>query len=85
MWMTDGDKCYIYACQKAQVLAAIPEGTMIGSVLEVHIVKILNRYGMEVAIPSLANPMNTSYVIKSRETERFVNEIDDHKRRAEVQ
>ena len=34
---------------------------------------------MEVAIPSIANPMNTSYVVISREEERFVNELHDYK------
>ena len=60
-------------------LAAIPEGTIIGPVLEVHIVKILDGYGIEVAIPSIANPANTTYVVISRETSRVVNEIHDHK------
>ena len=64
---------------KTQVLAAIPAGTIIGPVLEVHIVKILDGYGTEVAIPSNADPVNTSYVVISRETERFVNEVHDHK------
>ena len=41
--------------------------------------KILDGYGTEVAIPSIASPMDTSYVVKSRETERFENEIHDHK------
>ena len=60
-------------------MAAIPEGTTIGPVLEVHVVKILDGYGIEVAIPSIATPENTSYVVISREKERFVNEIHDHK------
>ena len=40
---------------------------------------ILDGHGIEVANPSIANPANTSYVVISRETERFVNEINDHK------
>ena len=60
-------------------MAAFPEGTIIGPVLEVRIVKILDEYGMEVAIPSIVRPVNTSYVVISRGTERFVNEIHDHK------
>ena len=64
---------------KAQALAAIPEGTIIGPVLEVHIVEILDEYGIEVAIPSIANPTFTSYVVISRDAERFVTEIHDHK------
>ena len=54
----------------AQTLAAIPEGTIIGPVLELHIVKILDGYGIEFAIPSIANPTYTSYAGISREAER---------------
>ena len=36
---------------------------------------MIDLYGIEVAIPIA----NTSYVVLSRETERFVNEIHDHK------
>ena len=60
-------------------MGAIPEGTLIGPVFEVRIATILDGYGIEVAISSVAHPMNTSYVVISRETERFVNEIHDHK------
>ena len=56
-------------------MAAIAEGTIIGPVLEVLVVKTLDGYGIEVAIPPVASPMNTSYVVTSRETDRFVNEI----------
>ena len=34
--------------------------TTIGPVLEVRIVKILEDYGIEIAIPSIAKPANTS-------------------------
>ena len=64
---------------KAQALAALPEGTIIGPILEVRIVKIHGEYGIEVAIPSIANSTYTSYVVISREAERFVNEIHDHR------
>ena len=49
---------------------------MIGLVLDVRIVKILEEHGAE---PSIAKPANTCYVVVSRETECFVNEIHDHK------
>ena len=55
------------------------EGTIIGPVLEVQIVKILDGYGIEIAIPSIDNPVNTSYVVISTETQRFLNETHDHK------
>ena len=69
----------MFEFSKTIALAAIPEGTTNGPVLEVYFVKKIDRYGIEVAIPSVANPMNTSYVVISREEERFVNEIHDHK------
>ena len=34
---------------------------------------------VEVAIQSIANPENTSYVVITREAERLVNDIHDHK------
>ena len=64
---------------KTKALAAVPEGTTIGPVLEVHIVEILDGYGMEFAIQSFSNPENTSHVVIAREAERFVSEIHDHK------
>ena len=70
------------AYPKTRALAAVPVGTIIGPAIEVHIVKILDEYGIEVAIPSICRPKDTSYVVISSETERFVNEI--HKHNAEV-
>ena len=66
--------------RKTQALAAVSESTIIGPVLELHVVKILDGSEIEVAIPSVANSMDTSYVVDSRETERFVNEIHDRKK-----
>ena len=63
---------------KAQALCAIPAGTKIGPVPEVHIVTILEECGIEVAIPSPSNPENTYCVVISNETERCVNEIHTH-------
>ena len=45
---------------------------------EVHIVNILDEYGLEVAIPSICKLGDVTYVVISRETERFVNEIHTH-------
>ena len=42
-------------------------------------VKILDEYGIEVANQSIANPEYTTFVVKSREEERFANEIHDHR------
>ena len=82
-WRTITHLCREYTFSrsfpKSQVLVAIPEGTITGPVLEVQIVKIIDGYGKEIAIPSTVNPSNTSYVVISRETERCVKEIHDHK------
>ena len=82
-WRTITPLCRDYipsrSFPKSQVLAAIPEGTIIGPVSEVQIVKFLDDSGIEVAIPSTANFANTSCVVISKETERFVNEVHDHK------
>ena len=65
---------------KTEASSAIPEGTVIGPVLEVHVVKILHGYGIEVAIQSIENPEYKTYIVISEEEERFVNEIHDHRR-----
>ena len=51
---------------------------MIGPISEVHIVKILDEYGWKVALPSMCSPGDGTYVVISRETERYVNEIRIH-------
>ena len=60
-------------------MAAIPGGTTIGPVVEVRNVKIVEEHGIEIANPSIDKPANASYVVISRETKRFVDEIHDHK------
>ena len=86
MEKTDGDKSprcreYIYCSRvfaQAKPLGAIPAGTIIGPISEVLIVKILDEYGVEVAIPSKCKPGDVTYVVISTETERFVVEIPTH-------
>ena len=51
---------------KTKALAAFLAGTIIGPVIEVHVVKILDGYGLEVAIPSIFKPTDTTYVVLSR-------------------
>ena len=58
---------------QSRVVAAIPVRTTIGPVDEVRSVKILEEYELEISIPSIINPVNTSYVVQSRETKRFVD------------
>ena len=66
-------------CPKTPALAAFATNTIIGPVLEVHTVKMHDGYALEVAIQLICRPKDTSYVVISRETERCVNEIHDHK------
>ena len=54
---------YSRSFPKSQVLAAILEGTITGPVLEVQFVKNLDGHGIKVAIPSMVNAANTSYVV----------------------
>ena len=57
---------------ESRVFAAIPGvGTVIGPVIEVRSVKNIEEYGLEISIPSTLNLGETSYVVISRETERF--------------
>ena len=51
---------------RASIYAAIPGGTVIGPVIEVHIVKILDSFGLEIAMPSPNDSRRTSYVLISR-------------------
>ena len=82
-WRTITPLCRKYTFPRSfpesQAVAAILEGTIIGPVLEVRIVKFLIEHGIEIAIQSFARLAKTSHVVISRETERFVNEIHDHK------
>ena len=86
MEKTDGDKSHLYAenilvlesSPQAKPLGAIPACTIKGPISEVLIVKILDEYGVEVAIPSICKPGDVTYVVISREAERFVNKIHTH-------
>ena len=61
---------------QSRAFAAIPGGTIIGPVIEVQIVKILDQYGLEIAIPSpFPSPTRTSCVMISRGTCRFVDDV----------
>ena len=60
---------------QSRAYAAIPERTIIGPDIEVHIVKILDNLGLEIAIPSPKNPSRTSCVLISKGQSRFVDEL----------
>ena len=78
-WRTVTPLCREYSSSrsypKTKALSAFPEGTIIGPISEVHVVKILDKYGIEVVIQRITNPEHTTYVVISREEERLVNEI----------
>ena len=61
-WRTVTTLCREYKCSRAFpescVLAAIPERTTIGPVIEVRIVKVLEECAIEISIPSIVNPVN---------------------------
>ena len=78
------------ACVQASVLStlfvafmaaatAIPGGTKIGPILKVRIVKIIEKPGLEISIPSTIKHETTSCVVNTRETERLVDEIHDRR------
>ena len=50
-----------------------------GPVLEGQIVKILDQHGLEIANPSLHNHETATHVVITRGTNRFVDEVHDHK------
>ena len=58
----------------SRAFAAIPGGAIIG-VIEVQIVKILDQYGLEIAIPSPNGSQRTFYAMISRGRSRFVDEV----------
>ena len=85
MEKTDGDKSHLYSedilvlsLPTSQPLGAIPAGTLIGPIQEVRNVKILDEYGVEVAVPSICKPGDVTYVLISTETEHFMNENHTH-------
>ena len=76
--------CREYICSRAhpqsRVYGAIRGWKIIGPVIEVRIVKMLEEYGLEISIPFTFNPIETSYVVISRETMRLVDETHGNKK-----
>ena len=54
------------------IYAAIPGNTIIGPVLQVHMVNFLDNYGIEIQIPSTTTQDRTSWVIVCRGKNRYV-------------
>ena len=63
---------------QSRFFAAILGRTEIGPVIEFQIVKILDQYGPEIAIPLLHKNETTSHVMITRGTNRFEDEVHDH-------
>ena len=84
-WGQIAPLCREYTCSRvftqAKPLGAIPSGTIIRPIQEVHVVKLLDEHEVEVAIPSVCKT-DVTYVVISTETERFVNDI--HTREAKT-
>ena len=59
----------------SRVYAAISGGTIIGPVIEVHVVQLFGTHGLEIEIPSPKNPERTSSVLISRGKSRFVDDL----------
>ena len=78
METTDGEQSLFYAesirvlepIPKPKALLAIPAGTIIGPITEVHVEKILDEYGLEVAIPSICKLLDTTYVVRNSQSQR---------------
>ena len=60
---------------QSKAFAAIPGGTITGPVIEVQIVKILDHYGLEIAIPARTEKERTTYVMISSKKSRLVDEV----------
>ena len=59
----------------SRVYAAIPGNTIIGPVLQVHMVKFLVNYRVEIQIPSTATQDRTFWVIMCRGKNRYVENV----------
>ena len=66
---------HLRADSDSRLFAAIRERTIIGPVPQVHIIKFLGKYGIEIQIPSTTSPMQTSWEVVCRGQTRFVEEL----------
>ena len=86
MEKTDGDKSHFYAenmfvlesFHKPNRWELFQHAQLSDQSLRFMLWKFLDEYGVEVAIPSICKPWDVTYVVISRATERFVNEIHTH-------
>ena len=60
---------------QSRAYAAILGETIIGPVIEVHVVPVFGTHGLEIEIPSPNNPKRTSWVLICRGKSRFVDEL----------
>ena len=62
------------ADSNSRIYAAIAERTAIEPVLQVHVIKFLGTYGIEIQIPSATTKDRSSWVVICRGKNRFVDE-----------
>ena len=55
--------------------AEIPGETIIGPVIEVHVMQVFGTHGLAIETPSPNSPKRTSWVLISRGNSRFVDEL----------
>ena len=71
--------CREYTLPRANPLsrayAAILGETIVGPVIEVHVVQMFGTHGLEIEVPSPNHPKRTSWALISRGESRFVDEL----------
>ena len=63
------------ADERTRAFPAVRGGTVIGPVIEAHIVKLRDKYGSEINIPSPNRPERTSWVVICRGSNKFVSKL----------
>ena len=65
----------------SRLYAAIPERTLNGPVLQVHIIQLLGTHGIEIQIPSTTTPDRNSWIVTCRGKNRFMDESTSQRSR----
>ena len=64
-----------HAVSDSRIYAASPRRTVIGPVIQVHIIQFLGTHGIAIQIPSTTTPNRTSWVVICRGKNRIVDEL----------
>ena len=59
----------------SRIYGTIPERTIIGPVLQIHIIQFLGTHGIEIQIPPTATPDRNSCEVTCRGKNRFMDEL----------